>query len=124
MGDNEKISLYQIWDNTNWCKGTLTNPNPKYIQITLSPKYQRFTNTKCEFCTNQRESHKSNPKVATHQERANHQTAKSKPSSNKPLSLFQIATHKYQITKPRENLFFSHPFISFSLIFRSSTMLI
>ena len=38
--------------------------------------------------TNQRESHKTIPKVATYQERANHQTAE--PSSNKPLSLFQI----------------------------------
>ena len=92
MGDDE-----QIWDNTNWCRGTLTNPNPKYIQITLSHKYklknQRFTNTKYELCTNQREGHKSNPKVATHQEIANHQTTEPKPSGNKPLSLFQIATH-------------------------------
>ena len=70
-------------------------------------KYQ-IPNTKCELCTNQRESHKSNPKVATHQERANLQTVEPKPSGNKPLSLFQIATHKYQITKPRESLFFSH----------------
>ena len=31
------------------------------------------------------------------------------------LSLLQIATHKYQIIKPRESLFFSHPLISFTL---------
>ena len=31
------------------------------------------------------------------------------------LSLLQIATHKSQIIKPRESLFFSHPLISFTL---------
>ena len=104
-GDNEQFSLYQIWDNTNWYRGTFTNPNSKYTQITLSHKYKpknlRFTNTKYELHTNQRESHKSNPKVAMHQERENQQTAKPKPSGNKPLSPFQIATHKYQRTKQK-----------------------
>ena len=73
-------------------------------------------------------AHKSNPKVATHQERENHQAAKPKPSGNKPLSLFQIATHKYRRTKKRESLFLSlshtHTLSSLSLIFRSNTMLI
>ena len=82
-------------------------------------KGSQITNTntkyKYELRTNQRESHKSNPKVATHQERANHQTAEPKPSGNNPLSLFQIATHKYQITKRRESLFLIHTLISFSL---------
>ena len=55
--------------------------------------------------TNQRESHKSNPKVATHKERANNQTAEPKPSSNKPLSLFQIAIHKYHRTKQQKASF-------------------
>ena len=55
------------------------------------------------------ESHKSNPKVATHQEIANHQTTKPKPSGNKSLSLFQIATHKYQRTK-QEKISFSHAY--------------
>ena len=36
MGDHKQILLYQIWDNTNWYRGTLTNPYSKYIQITLS----------------------------------------------------------------------------------------
>ena len=49
-----------------------------------------------------------NPKVATHKERANHQIAEPKPSSNKPLSLFQIATHKYQRTKQKKASFSSH----------------
>ena len=53
------------------------------------------------------ERHKSNPKVATRQEIANHQTTKPKPSGNKSLSLFQIATHKYQRTK-QEKISFSH----------------
>ena len=61
-----------MWGNTNWCKCTLINPNLKYIQMALfhkyKPKNQRFTNTKYELRTNQRESYKSNPKVATHQE--------------------------------------------------------
>ena len=83
MGDDEQVSLYQIWDSTNWYRGTLTNPNPKYIQIALSHKYKtkepkvhkyqiRIPNIKCELRTNQRESHKANPKVATYQERVNH----------------------------------------------------
>ena len=38
--DDEQISLYQILDNTNWCRGTLTNHNPKYTQIILSHKYK------------------------------------------------------------------------------------
>ena len=137
--DNEQIFMYQIWDNTNWCRDTLTNPNSKYTQITLSHKYKTKEpntnqktkgsqipnmNTKYQLHTNQRESHKANPKVATHQERANHQTAEPKPSGNKPFSLFQIATHKYQRTKPRESLFFSLTLKSFFLIFCSSTMLI
>ena len=67
-----------------------------------------FTNTKYQLHTNQRESHKTNPKFAMHQEKANHQTIEPKPSGNKPLSLFQIATHKYQITKQRESLFLTH----------------
>ena len=73
------------------------------------------TYTKYQLRTNQKESHKANPKVATHQERANHQTAEPKPSGNKPLSLFQIATHKYQITKRRENLFLTHSHLFLSL---------
>ena len=40
MGDDEQISPYQIWDNINWCRGTLTNSNLKYIQIALSHKYK------------------------------------------------------------------------------------
>ena len=95
------------------CRGILTNPNPIYTQIALSHKYKtkeprvhkcqiQIPNIKCELRTNQRESHKSNPKVATHQERANLQTAEPKSSGNIPLSLFQIATHKYQITNPRD----------------------
>ena len=76
MDDDKQISLYQIWDNTNWCRDTLTNSNPKYIQIALfhkyKPKNQKFTNIKYELRTNQREGHKSNPIVATHQDKANH----------------------------------------------------
>ena len=87
------------------------HPNSSLLQIQnqkfkYEPKNQRFTNTKYELHTNQRESHKSNLKVSMHQERTNHQTTEPKPSSNKPLSLFQIATHKYQITKKRAS--FSH----------------
>ena len=74
----------------------------------------RIPNTKCELHTTQRESHKLNPKVATNQERTNHQTAEPKLSGNKPLSLFQITTHKYQIIKRRESLFFSHTLSNFS----------
>ena len=37
------------------------NSSPSQIQI-------KEPDTKYEFCTNHRESHKSNPKVATHQE--------------------------------------------------------
>ena len=85
------------------------------------------TNFKYQLRTNQIESHKSYPKVATHQERANHQTAKSKPSGNKLLSLFQIATHKYQITKWRESDFLTHTLFSLSLslsiIFRSTVLI-
>ena len=108
-------------------------PNtPKQLFLTnTKTKNQRFKipnmNIKYELYTNQRratnQSHKSNPKVATHQKRANHQTVEPKPSSNKPLSLFQVATHKYQITK-QERVFFTHTLISFSLFFRSSTMLL
>ena len=39
--------------------------------------------------------------------KVNHQTTKPKPSGNKLFSLFQIATHKYQITK-QERDSFSH----------------
>ena len=74
----------------------------------------RIPNTKCKLRTNQRKSHKSNPKFATQKERANHQTVKPKPSENKPLSLFQIATHKYQRTK-QEKAFFPHTFSSLFL---------
>ena len=93
------------------------HPNNSLSQIQnqrtkYESKNQRFTNTKYELRTNQRESHKSNPKVAMHQERANHQTAKPKPSGNKLLSLFQIATRKYQRTKQRESLFLTHTFSS------------
>ena len=101
-----KFGIIQIW-----CKGTLTNPNLKYTQIALSHKYKtkvsQIPNTKSKLCTNQWESHKSNSKVATHQERTNHQTAKPKPSGNKPLSLFQIATHKYQRTKQEKHYLFA-----------------
>ena len=63
-------------------------------------KYQiRISNTKYQLRINQRESHKTNPKVAMHQERTNHQTAEPKPSGNKPLLVFQIVTHIYQIIK-------------------------
>ena len=48
-----------------------------------------------------KESYKSNPKVATHQERANHQTAKPRSSGNKIFLTIPIATHKYKTTKPR-----------------------
>ena len=86
---------------------TLTNTKPKVHKCQI-PNAN---------CAQTKESHKAIPKVATYQERANHQTAE--PSNNKPLSLFQIATHKYQITKPRESLFssthtlyFFHSFLS------------
>ena len=95
------ISQTQISNSSLSHKYKIKKPKVHKHQI-------RIPNTKCELCTNQRESHKSNPKVATQKERANHQTVKPKPRGNKPLSLFQIATHKYQITKPRESLFFSH----------------
>jgi len=118
------------------CRGILTIPNPKYTQIAISYKFKtkepkvhkfqmRIPNTKCELHTNQKESHKSNPKVTAHQERANLQTAEPKSSGNKPPSLFQIAIHKYQITKPRESLFLSLSLsLSLSLIFGSNTTLI
>ena len=49
MGDDEQISLYQIWDNTNWCK-TLSQ-----TQIPNTPKWLFLTNTKTkEPNTNQR----------------------------------------------------------------------
>ena len=63
--------------------------------------------------TNQKESHKLNPKVAIHQERANSQTAEPKPSGNKPLSLFQIATHKYQKNQKQER---AHKTLKFAAI--------
>ena len=81
---------------------------PKQLSLTNAnqrTKGSQIPNTKCEFHTNKRESHKAHPKVAMHQESANHQTAK--PSSNKPLSLFQITTHKYQRTK-QKRASFSH----------------
>ena len=125
MGDDEQISLQQIWDNTNWCRATLTNPNPKYTQITLSHKYkpknQRFTNTKYEYqisnvnCAQTKERATKQIQKLQRTKRVNHQTAEPKPSRNKPLSLFQIATHKYQITKQRESLYFSHTLSSLSL---------
>lgn len=39
MSNDEQLSLYQIWDNTNWCRGTLTNSNHKYTQIAIFYKY-------------------------------------------------------------------------------------
>ena len=73
---------------------------PQHSQI----QNQRFTNTKylMRIAHKPKRESQAIPKVATYQERANHQTTE--PSNNKPLSLFQIATHKYQITKPRESL--------------------
>ena len=62
-----------------------------------------------EPCVAPTKRHKSNPKVATHQEKGNQQTTKPKPSGNKSLSLFQIATHKYQGTK-QEKISFSHTY--------------
>ena len=88
---------------------------PQHSQI----QNQRFTNTKylMRIAHKPKRESQAIPKVATYQERANHQTTE--PSNNKPLSLFQIATHKYQITKPRESLFssthtlyFFHSFLS------------
>ena len=31
LSHNEIADYQKIWDNTNWCRGTLTNPNPKCI---------------------------------------------------------------------------------------------
>ena len=126
---NNKFGIIQIGVEALSQTQILIHPNNSLSQI----QNQRFTNTKYEYqipntkyelCTNQRKSHKSNPKVAIHQERVNHQTVEPKPSSNKPLSLFQIATQKNQITKTRESIFLTHTLFSFSLIFCTSTMLI
>ena len=98
--DVEALSQTQIPIHPNSSLSQIQNQRTKY-----KPRNQRFTNTKYEYqipntnCVQTKESHKANSKVAMHQERANQQTIEPKPSGNKPLSLFQIATHKYQITK-------------------------
>ena len=98
------------------------HPNSSLSQIQnqrtkYEPKNLRFTNTKKEFCTNQRESHKSNPKIATNQERVDHQTAKPKPSRHK-ISL-TIPNCNSQISKNqnmREPLFLTHTLYKFASI--------
>ena len=86
MDDDEQISLYQIWDNTNWYRGTLTNSNPKYTQIALF-----LTNTKPKNQIQTKE-----PKIYKYQIRIVH-----KPKRvTKQIQMLQC-TKKEQITKPQ-----------------------
>ena len=86
-------------------KGGRCPPSPpsssalaKY-QIRIVHKPKKEPQIKSKSCNAPRESKSPNRKTKTKQ--------------HKPLSLFQIATHKCQITKTSESLFFSHPLISF-----------
>ena len=109
------------------------HPNSSLLQIQnqkfkYEPKNQRFTNTKYEYQIRIAHKPKRKPQIKSKSFNAprenkspNHRT---KTKRHKPLSLFQIASHKYQITKRRGRLFLTHTLLSFSLIFRSSTMLI
>ena len=72
---------------------------PAKYQIRIVHKPKKEPQIKSKSCNAPRESKSPNRKTKTKQ--------------HKPLSLFQIATHKCQITKTSESLFFSHPLISF-----------
>ena len=118
----ETLSQTQIPIHPNSSLSQIQNQRTKY-----KPRNQRFTNTKYKLHTNQRES-QSKFKSCNASRESKSTNHKTKPSGNKPLSLFQIAIHIYQITKQRESLFLTHThtlsLFSFSLIFHSSTLLI
>ena len=69
-------------------------------------KGSQIPNTKCELHTNQRESHKSNLKVATHQERAitksqnqnRQQTSLTIPNCNSQISNYQMKRESFSHT--------------------------
>ena len=118
----EALSQTQIPIHPNSSLSQIQNQRTKY-----KPRNQRFINTKYKLHTNQRES-QSKFKSCNASRESKSTNHKTKPSSNKPLSLFQIAIHIYQITKQRESIFLTHThtlsLFSFSLIFHNSTMLI
>ena len=87
----------------------------------------RIPNTKYELHKNQRESYKTNSKVAIHQERANHQTAKPKLSGNKTSLTIPNCNPQISNNQTKREPFshtHTHTLFSFSLIFRSNTVYI
>ena len=132
MGDDEQVSLYQIWDNTNWYRGTLTNSNPKYTQIALfltntKPKNQRFTNTKYEYqisnanCAPKREpqSKSKSCNVPKESKSPNCRTKQLQTSLTIPNCNPQISKNQ-----TKENLFFLTPTHSIFTLFNCRNTLL